>query len=532
MIRMMPGLLCLPLLALSPPAPGQVTVDNTEVLGPFTGHDAPLHPDNEKPHPIAYYGTDLGFSYEHRGTLHFLFGDTWATEAYAPIETSTGARFDDGFGTIEQADWPKPGAVGPGEYPPIRLGQHEGSSEMSAIDPGHAMDLGHTPMAGFSNGEEQFALFNITKPQGCGSDADCGNGLVCDTGLGYFGTRFDQEDGLTLPCVDGMPMCAPDTVAAAAGETVEDTGFCIDRGSTVFADTPTGRVAAAGIRVLVGRRSESDPRKYPDTRSWLTNRFLNVTARTVDNFAAGSAGGGPKVLLWGRPGFIGVGANNRSLGLYFAYVDMPRGADFEWNVRYYTGTVDGVPQFSPDEADARPLDLDAGQTGVQTAEAHDIVQQMSVSWVEPLNKWIMLYGGGISIVPKAPLPNCGVLELFARFECRDVDIGNGAVRLRSADRPWGPWTAPQDVLVGGDPRVPGSGQFRPGGVLHHPDCEGETCADHTQTPYYLERETGFLYAANIIEEWTEATPQGAVLYWNASTWDPYRVVLARTRISK
>ena len=93
--------------------------------------------------------------YAIRSYYDILFGDTWATEAYAPIEASTGARFDDGFGTIDLAQWPDPGKIAPGNIPLIHLGQHADSSEMSAIDPGHAMDLGHTPMAGFSNGVDQ-----------------------------------------------------------------------------------------------------------------------------------------------------------------------------------------------------------------------------------------------------------------------------------------------------------------------------------------------------------------------------------------
>jgi len=73
----------------------------TTVLGPFTGHYAKLHPDNVTPHLIAYYGTDLGFSYEHRGKLQFLFGDTAANERGDPIEASSHGTYDDGFGSID-----------------------------------------------------------------------------------------------------------------------------------------------------------------------------------------------------------------------------------------------------------------------------------------------------------------------------------------------------------------------------------------------------------------------------------------------
>jgi hypothetical protein len=514
------------LLAISGAAVAAPRVASTELIGSFSGHDAALHPDNQAPIPIEYYGTDLGFTYQHQGQIHILFGDTWATEAYAPIESSTGARFDDGFGTIDPAGWEDPGKIGPNNIPRIRLGQHEGSGEMSAIDPGHAMDLGHTPMGGFSNGNDQFGIFNITKPQGCRQDSDCANGLSCDSGLGYYGTPYSEETGLTLPCIDGMPLCQAQT---EAGDEPAPSGFCIDRSSTVWAETPTGRVSSSGLRVLIGMRSKSDPRKYTDTRTWLTNKFVNVTARTVDDFAP--AGGTPAVLLWGRPGFVGVGANGRSLGLYFGYVDMPQGADYAWKVNYYTGTQDGVPQFSANEAEAAPLDLDAGETGTQPAEPHDVVHQMSVSFVEALNKWVMFYGGGISVLPSPVLPSCGVLELFARFECKDVDIGNGGIHMRTADHPFGPWSPPQEVVAGGDPDVPNSGQYGPGGALHHPACTGENCATPTRTVHYHDNEYGFLYAANIIEPWTHASAGGVEILWNASTWDPYRVVLFRTLIT-
>ena len=82
------------------PASGP-TVESTTYLGPFAGEGAALHPDNMGPHLIAFYGTDLGFTYQHGEQLQILFGDSWATERYAPIEASTGPRFDDGFGTID-----------------------------------------------------------------------------------------------------------------------------------------------------------------------------------------------------------------------------------------------------------------------------------------------------------------------------------------------------------------------------------------------------------------------------------------------
>ena len=57
------------------------------------------------------------------------------------------------------------------------------------------------------------------------------------------------------------------------------------------------------------------------------------------------------------------------------------------------------------------------------------------------------------------------------------------------------------------------------------------CVGHTAFEGINPHEYGFLYAANIISEWTRPAPGGgADILWNVSTWDPYRVVLVRTRI--
>jgi hypothetical protein len=538
-------LLCsLALLAASAYCLAEPGVRSTEVIGGFSGHYTAVHPANQEPEPIAYYGTDLGFTYSHQGELKILFGDTWATESYAPIEASTGSRFDDGFGSIDLSEWTDPSKITVDNIPVIKLGQNPGTSEMSAMNPGHAMDLGKTPMAGFSSGDREFAIFNVTKPKECASDSDCGGDLSCDTGLGYIGTPSTTEENLTIACLDGQPGCQSDTMSDAEGNAVSPSGLCADPTASIWANTEVGRMTAAAINQRVGLRSDDDPRIYGDIREWLTTKFLNVTATTVENWAppdgkradkpdfrpATSHGGQQRVFLWGRPGFVGVKAQDRSLALYFAYADLPEGPGFKWDLHYYAGSENGTPVFSKHEKDAVPLDLDASANGVQATEHHDVVHQMSVEWVAELSRWVMFYGGSVSTIPSPFLPSCGVLEIFSRSACKEVDLENGAIRMRTARNPWGPWTVPQDVLVGGDPKVPGSGQYGPGGVLHHPDCTEEGCAPHSKSPYYNPREYGFLYSANIITEWTRPAGNGVDVLWNASTWDPYRVVLLRTRI--
>jgi hypothetical protein len=523
--------------------PRDPVVGETTILGPFTGHDAPLHPDNLTPRRAAYYGTDLGYSYEHGGQIHFLFGDTAASEQGATIEPSSQGLRDDSFGTIALADWPDPSKITPSSVPTVRLGQNAGTDEISAIDVGRAMESFKTPLGGFSNGGREYGLFYFSKPRACRGDGDCG-GFRCDTGLGYIGEPPDSERGLTFACIDGAPGCNAETMAATEGAAGPASGFCVDPTSSAWADTPVGRVSGVVLENLVGVRSRDDPRRYGGIREWFTSKFSNVTPRTVADFVpgretqdyrvAGSEGANRRVFLWGRPGFVGVKARGRSLGLYFAYADMPQGEDIDWTLHYYAGTdEEGQPKFSTDERDAVAADLDRAQEGVQPVEEHDIVDQMSLSWVEPLKKWVMIYGGGLISLPTPILPNCGVLEYFAREECKDVVMGNGAIRMRTADHPWGPWSAPQDVLVGGDPaKSPPEEQFAPGGILRHPDCTAETCAGSTDWEGVDPREYGFLYGVNIIEQWTRPAGDGVDLIWNVSTWDPYRVVLVRTRINR
>jgi hypothetical protein len=516
------------LLATATAAGAEPAVVRTEYLGPFTGADAPLDPANLSPQKAAYYGTDLGFSYAHHGRLQFLFGDTWASdEHYAPIEASTGARFDDMFGSLPLDDGPDPTRIGPGHVPPIRLGQNAGTTEVSAIDPGHAMDLGKTPMGGFSNGRREFGLFNLTKAQGCRDDAGCGNGMRCDATLGYFGVPYDREDQLTLACRDGAPGCTADTMTDAAGKPVPASGFCIDETSALKGDRISNLLGPMALRVRVGLRDENEPKKYVEPHDWLTHKFMNVAVRTGDPFGDGTR----RVLLWGRPGFVGVKANGRALPLYFAWVEMPEGPGYDWRPHYYAGEENGAPRWSREERDAVPLDLDAGAPGVQPLEAVDVVNQMSVAWAAPLGKWVMFYGGGLSTLPTPALAHCGVLELFTGGECTDVDVGIGAVHLRTADHPWGPWSPPQDVITA-DPAGGAAGAYGPGGPLRHPDCKAESCAPHSRIFVYQAGEYGFFYAANIIEEWIRPADGGADIVWNASTWDPYRVVLMRTRIRK
>lgn len=456
----------------------------------------------------AFYGTDLGYTYEHAGKVHILFGDTWANAAGTLIGGVSGN--DDSAGTIDCLD----GDAAETYVPDVALGTT--GAQVDSIQYSHKSDVFKTPMTGFSNGTDEYALFFTGKPRGCRLDSDCGNGLTCDRGLGFFGEEYFEERGFTVGCVDGQFGCLPDTMADAVGWPVHGTGLCIDTTSSQYQPSASGRIASAAIRVHVGVRSTAGGSAWVSTE-WLTHKFQNVTARV------GKIDGADKVLLWGRPGFVGVGARGRRADLYFAYADMPSGnPDFAWQVHYFTGVHEGRAQFATDETRA---------VSVDRAE-HDIVNQQSVVYVAALGKWVMLWGGGITNRPWPPLfGKCGALEVLVGADCMGVERGNGAIRMSTADDPWGPWSSPVDVLVGGDPAAGAQDQYAPGGILRHPDCVDATCVPHSPGAAYGSDEYGFLYGVNIVDSWTKERDGGVVdLYWNVSAWDPYNVVLFKTRI--
>jgi hypothetical protein len=535
-------------LALSPRMlAAEPTMVETTVIGPFAGIDAPLHPDNIAPHRVEFFGTDLGFTYEHKGQLQIIFGDTSGSPSGDPIEASTGRKFEDSFGSIDLRAWNRPEKFTKKNIPLIRLGQNPNSTEMAAIDPGHAMEGFKTPVGGFSNGTDEYGAFYTYKPEGCRTNGDCSNGAQCDLGLGYIGPHYTNDEGITWGCVEGeSELCVAATMKDADGKPIQSSGFCNDRTSTIWADTPVGRVGSLSLKMLIGKRDRETPKKYHTGHVWQTNKFMNPSFRTVHAYeppASAAAGLEPdfapattaskhsKVFVWGRPHFVGVNAAGRALGQYFAWVDMPSGETLEWKPQYFAGLdASGLPRFSPDEKDAVPLDQDSTREGVQPADHYDVVNQVSVAWVPQLSKWLMFYGGGMINRPLEPLlKNCGVLEVFTGPECTRVEIGNGAFRMRTSDNPWGPWTPPQDLIAAGDPAVP-EGQYGPGGMLRHPECLAEGCAPHTGSAEERAEEYGFFYSANIIEQWTRPAGNGVDIVWNASTWDPYRVILLRTRI--
>jgi hypothetical protein len=394
------------------------------------------------------------------------------------------------------------------------------------------MGLFRAAITAFSNARDGlFAIFERAVYSACaGVDrTSCAAGLTCDTGLGTCLGNGGEE---TKPCVLGTTtcLCVPQVLGG---------GFCQDRQSSVYdAESESGRLLSIAHQMEVAVEDASERGTFY-AQSWVTQRFLSNTTRTVRDFDPARADGvgndyapaddtgdfqRSKVLLWGRPGFAGIGKTGQDAKLYFAYVDMPQyeaQGHFAWQPHYFTGLAGGVPQFSAHESDAAALDLSAGAG--DTFESVDISYLMSVVYVPALQRWVMLYGGDLQGRTLSYFTGAASSQVQ-----RDPD---GSIVARVARQPWGPWSQPLKVFGGGDPTVnppvPGS-QYASGGIFYSPNCRGE-CAPHEGFPQPLD--PGFLYAPVVQDSWIiNHGPGQADLYWHVSNWNPYGILLMHTRI--
>ena len=524
------------------------------------------------------YGTDLGWSFEHEGQLWVMFGDSWQEDVegkrdlgvkFDPDPAVAGDEFaiaDDALGFVSLSGFPDGQSVeafvasnrpndGPSwrapsptmTFAPVRPNASNTATPSNKAGPMQPVRDGaemwslpaQTPMTGFSNGRAgaasgAFGVFFQNEKLLCGS-GQCSNGFECDREVGVcIEEGQDAPTPISQPCVIGQAPRPPFCVRCDRTPFFHD-GMCVDTGSSVYdASSNSGRAAAVARIHQVGNARKDNPLRW-DSQNWITQRFFNVTSRTVSDFDRNRANGAGNdyrradgidpgrevVFLWGRPNFGGVGKLGRDAQLYFAYVPLSnyqRNGRFAWQPQFFAGAgSDGVPMFSAQERDAKALDLDAAESGDQPREQNDMVGQMAVSWVPSLNRWVMLYGGGMGTV---------FGELIFGEDIDKIDQSTvGPIYIRYAEQPWGPWTAPVPAFEPGDPDE-ASGQYAPGGILFSERCLEDDCAAPQEA---WPTDIGAFYGPDIIDRWTTSDASGTTtLYWHVSTWNPYQVVLMRT----
>lgn len=587
-----------------PPAlrPSTLTSETTDVcrlLGPAA-------------HNEGIYGTDLGYTAPLPGTdrLAVLFGDTWSEVGDAcqyPVTpaddlqaTLPRARPQDvatACGALEHAvDDPSD----PKSWRRIML--FEDAASRAAGAPLETGAL-RTPVAAWASardGGEVFALFSRGDVARCAASAECPAGMACsndrEAGASALGTctttlalsedpvpqvcRSDDDCGLASTCELGT-----------AGLCVTLNAFTAEHDGQIIAPSwyrDDARLGAAQTLYLARAAWPERPEDYVIEHRFVTRRFVSAAARTVARFDPSDPAGNDyrpgdhTLLLWGRPTFVSTGGVQSLPFLLYAPLAELRAGRF--SPRFFAGYgEDGRARWSEREEDAVPVygteasvERDAeGRETIRWREPEaDYVNQMSVTYVEALGRFVMFYGGDV--------PAWLVIDADGEVqEPVHQPPAPGAIHVRSARHPWGraalddpdqdAWTSPAPVLTrqaaapylacgeDGHEEIPGcsdeSDENSPldllatlaGIALGDPGEALDVTGDCIEGSAALAAQTaasgdpvGRLYGTNIIEEWTEDVSDRVAglgegeravdLYWNVSTWNPYQVVLMKTQL--
>jgi Domain of unknown function (DUF4185) len=208
-------------------------------------------------------------------------------------------------------------------------------------------------------------------------------------------------------------------------------------------------------------------------------RFVKMSLHTQPGAIAGMPSGGPFVLVWG------TGVYRQS----DAYLSLVPVAQFETGkgTIYFAGMdAAGTPSWSGNESEAKPI--------VQNGTLGDL----SVTWCKDLGLWLMTYD--------RRAPTRGIAFSYSRT-------------------PWGPWSEPQILFnVAND----GIGRF-----IHNPNgsppdgLAGPVIGKGQMDPDAVR---GGAYAPYVVERWTKLKGSELSVYYVLSTWNPYVVVLMKSRL--
>ena len=209
-------------------------------------------------------------------------------------------------------------------------------------------------------------------------------------------------------------------------------------------------------------------------------RFIKMSMHAEPGPLADLPPGGPFIIIWG------TGTYRKS----DAYLSLVPAANFETGrgTRYFAGlNPAGNPAWSQKESDAKPI-VTNGTMG-----------DLSVTWAKDLGMWLMTYDS-------RPPARRGILFSYART-------------------PWGPWSEPQVVFHAA--RDGALGKF-----IHNPQADpddglaGPVIGKGRSNPAAVH---GGAYAPYVIDRFTRLKDSELHLYYCLSTWNPYVVVLMKSR---
>ena len=161
--------------------------------------------------------------------------------------------------------------------------------------------------------------------------------------------------------------------------------------------------------------------------------------------------------------------------------------------RYFTGLVNGQPQWSSSESAAVPVVTTNPPT----------MGNVSVTYSNDLSLWLMIY------------------DTFG-------SQATSGVWFAYASQPWGPWSTPQLIFHGVRDGAMGSYIHDPS-IVPNPPGDGLNGPTIGPNDPYTTR--GGAYAPYLIERFLRVSGTELSIYYTLSTWNPYTVVEMRSRFT-
>ncbi len=307
----------------------------------------------------------------------------------------------------------------------------------------------------FHHGDRWYLLFGDIPPK-----ADDPIAYTLDT---------DLSDGLDLTFIkQNLTTYRPVEIpgVSLADFEVPMEGVSVDGHMYLYATTGHTQTVTMGRSVVAV--SDDDGRTFTRLYDFSSSHFINVSIVETD------------VSLWpGFPDSEGDGlvifgsGSYRASDVYLAYQPAASIAA-KTNISYFKGfDASYNPLWSSSESDAVAL------------FSHPVVGELSVSYNSFIGRWLMLYNAGAQVI------------------------------IRSAEEPWGPWTAAQ-VLY--DPWTDdGYGEF-----IHISWTNSVSDSLHDQG---RENEWGGVYGPYQFPDHAAGNSVETTIYFTMSTWNPYTVVL-------
>jgi len=279
--------------------------------------------------------------------------------------------------------------------------------------------------------------------------------------IGWTGSRDPEKIALDFHSGRGGRWLPPSVPGIKqAGLEIPSGGISI--GGTMFVVFTTDHTEAKAMGRSVLASSKDDGRTFKVLYELSRDKFINVSFVSRDGW----------LYLFGSGDY-------RKSSVCLARVKPSELSD-RMHIEYFSGASDGQPRWSAREADA------------VTLFQHDVVGELSVSYLAPLAQYIMLYN---SSEPRG-------------------------IVMRSAPALTGPWT-PGGVLFDAS-RDQGDAPF-----IHivSRSGRGDALGDPNR-----EDLSGAAYGPFIMERYTNCSGDRCRLYYTMSTWNPYQVMVMQSEV--